>query len=167
MNFYNQYKSTINVIVGVGAVLVGYTAYTNYKRREEEKKALEGAAAAAGELATLAAQGINPSYYDSQYLTLVDQLVQAMNGCGTDEQAVYNVFRQLQNEADIRKLIVLFGIQYYEPCGWTDPIAASIFQVNDHAYGGSLSTFLNYDLSTSEIGEINGILTGKGIHFQF
>lgn len=165
--FYNEYKSTINVVVGVGAVLVGYGVYQNYRKKAEEKKALEGATAAANELADLAGKGITPSYYDSQYLSYVDQIVQAASGCGTDEEAIYNVFRQMQNDADIRKLIVLFGVQYYQPCAWTSPIAYSIWTVNDQAYGGSLGTFLGYDLGSSEIANINAILKGKGIQFQF
>lgn len=166
-NFYNQYKSTINVVVGVGAVLVGYTVYQNYRKKEEEKKAQAGADAAQSELALLANQGINPSYYDSQYLIFADQIVQATSGCGTDEEKVYNVFRQMQNDADIRKLVILFGVQYYQPCAWTSPIAYSIWSVNDQAYGGSLSTFLGYDLGASEIAAINSILATKGINFQF
>lgn len=166
-NFYAKYKTTINVAVAVGAVFVGYSVYQNNKKKAEEAKANAAGQLANSELAALAAQGIVPTYTDSQFMVFVDSLVQAMTGCGTDEDMIYNVFRQMKNDADIRKLIALFGVQYYQPCAWTSPISYAIWQVNDQAYGGGLSTWLSYDLSASAIEDINSILKGKHINYQF
>lgn len=166
-NIYDRYKSTINIAVAVGAVFVGYTVYQRYKKRNEEEKANAAGQLASTELTQLAAQGIHPSYNDSQYQVFVDNLVQAMTGCGTDETAVQNVFRQMRNEADIRKLILQFGVQYYQPCVWTSPISYTVWQVNDQAYGGGLATWLGYDLSAGSIADLNGILKANGINYQF
>ena len=141
--------------------------YQNNKKKDEEAKANAAGQLASTELKQLAAQGITPTYGDSQFAVFVDQLVQAMTGCATDEAAVYNVFRAMKNEADIRKLVTQFGVQYYQPCVWTSPISYAHWQINDQAYGGGLSTWLGYDLTATEVSNINGILKANGINYQF
>ena len=42
-----------------------------------------------------------------------------------------------------------------------------VFAQDFTVFGGSLSEWLNYDLDESEINQINGILTNKGIKHQF
>lgn len=165
--YYERQPGAVKVIAVAGIALLGYSLYRTYKRKQDEKDASQAAQNAASELATLANQGITPSYTDSQYSSFVNVLVQAMTGCGTDEDQVYDVFRKMHNDADIRKLIIAFGVQYYEPCVWTSPVSYAIWQANDHAYGGDLATWLGYDLTTSEIGKINQILAGSGINYQF
>lgn len=174
-SFYDKYyrdqpsiaKGIINVAV-VGAVAyIGWEWYQGYKKKKEEGAANQAAIEAAQELQELAAQGVKPTYANSQYETWAQTLVQAMNGCGTDEEAIFNVFKFLRNDADIRKLISVFGIRYYQPCAWTSPISYAIWQANDQAYGGGLPTWLAYDLSAGDIQGINGILRGNGINYQF
>ena len=165
--YYERQPPAVKIIVVAGLGLLGYSIYRSIKHNQDEKDAAKAAAAAAGELAQLAAQGIHPTYDDSQFYVFINSLVQAMTGCGTDESAIYQVFRQMRNEADIRRLIQLFGVQYYQPCVWTSPVSYSIWQVNDKAYGGDLATWLSYDLSDSEISNINNVLKGNGLTFQF
>jgi hypothetical protein len=165
--YYERQPPAVKVIVAAGVGLLGYSIYQAVKRNKEEKDAAKAAAAAAAELAALAAQGVYPSYGDSQFYVFVNTLVQAMTGCGTDETLIYQVFRQIRNEADIRRLIQLFGVQYYQPCVWTSPVSYTVWQVNDKAYGGDLATWLSYDLGQTEISNINSILKGNGLTFQF
>lgn len=165
--YYERQPPAVKIIVVAGLGLLGYSIYRSIKRDQDERRALEAARAAATELAGLANQGVYPSYNDSQFYVFVDTLMQAMTGCGTDEAMIYQVFRQIKNEADIRRLIQLFGIQYYQPCVWTSWLSYTIWQFNDKAYGGDLGTWLSYDLSQSEINNINSILKGNGVSFQF
>lgn len=165
--YYERQPPAVKVIVAAGVGLLGYSIYQAVKRNKEEKDAAKAAAAAALELAALAAQGVYPSYGDSQFYVFVNTLVQSMTGCGTDESMIYQVFRQIRNEADIRRLIQLFGVQYYQPCVWTSPVSYTVWQVNDKAYGGDLATWLSYDLGQTEISNINSILKGNGLTFQF
>jgi hypothetical protein len=151
----------------VGLGLLGYGIYRAIKKEGDKKEATQGAQAAKTELQQLAAQGIYPSYSLSQYLNYADKLVQAMNGCGTDESLIYSVFNQMKNKADVLQLVASFGLRYYTPCAFSDPISYGIWQFNDKAYGGELATWLSYDLSDGEIENINGILRSKGISYQF
>ena len=173
--FYEKYykdlppktKGYISLAVVAGIGLVGYSIYRGIKRAKELREANKPAEEAQQDLSDLAAQGVYPTLTGSELQVLCDALVQAMDGCGTDENLVYNVFRHLRNDADVLKLIVAFGVRYYQPCMWTSPISYAIWQVNEKAYGGNLATWLNYDLSSGEINTINRILKDTGINFQF
>lgn len=155
------------ILITIAVIGGGYLIYRNMKKNQELNQANQQGTAAAQELAALAAQGITPSMSVSQSEGLCQQLVQAMTGCGTDEDSVYAVFQQMQSKADVLQLVNTFGVRYYQPCVWTSPVSYAIWQANDQAYGGGLSTWLGYDMSTSEIGKINAILTGKGIDYSF
>lgn len=165
--YYERQPTIVKIIVAAGLGLTGWLVYRNYKKKQEERDATKAAQDAAIELGQLANQGITPSYTDSQYHSFVNVLVQAMNGCGTDEDQVYGVFRQMRNDADIRKLLIAFGVQYYQPCEITSPAQYLYWQFNDQAYGGDLGTWLGYDLSDSEIGQVNAILRQNGVNYQF
>jgi len=160
-------KGIRSTLITVGALGLGYILYRQWQKNKEIAKANQASGQADNELSQLLSQGIRPSYDDSQYTVFVDQLVQAMTGCGTDESAIYGVFGYVKNAADIRKLIIAFGVQYYQPCAWTSPISYAQWQLNDHAFGGSLATWLGYDLSSSEIGKINSILASNGVNYSF
>lgn len=165
--YYGQQPGAVKAMIVGGVLVTGYIIYRNIQKNKEKQDALKAASAADAELNALASHGVTPSYSDSQFLSYVNVLVQAMTGCGTDEDAVYGVFRQMKNEADIRKLIVSFGIQYYQPCEVTSPAQYLYWQFNDQAYGGDLGTWLGYDLSDSEISTVNSILRNNGINFSF
>lgn len=175
MSFYAKYykdqptwaKGVIGITVALGTALIGYTIYKRWKARQELKEANRTAESAEKELKDLGSQGVHPTLADSQFLALSEALVEAMNDCGTDEDIVYNVFKQMKNEADIRKLISAFGVRYYRPCAADQPISYLKYQFNDKAFGGGLATWLTYDLAADEIKKINNILTSNGVKFQF
>lgn len=164
---FDKQPPVVKGVVVVGAGLLAWGIYKAVKKEKDRKEATQAAAQAAAELQELLSQGVKPSYPISQFLTYADRLVQAMGGCGTDEQTVYSIFAAMQNDADVLQLITSFGLRYYTPCAVSDPVSYAIWQFNDHAYGGELATWLSYDLSDSEVHKINTILQGKGIKFQF
>jgi hypothetical protein len=174
-SFYEAYikgqpgwaKGIIAVTVTGVVVYAGFTIYKNYKKKQELKDANRTAEAAADELEDLQEQGVHPTMSDSQFLALSESLVEAMNGCGTDNDIVDNVFKQMKNEADIRKLITLFGVRYYRPCAADQPISYTRWMWNEKAFGGGLAVWLTYDLDTDEIKKINTILKSNNIKFQF
>lgn len=160
-------RGLINVVVIGGIAYIGWQWYQAEKKKKDLENANQSGAEADRELQALAAKGIFPNYDNSQYHVFSEALVQAMNGCGTDENVIMNVFRNMGNDADVLMLIKIFGVRFYEPCGWANPIAAAEWRINPEAYGGSLATWLNYDLSASDIGSINNILSQRGIAYRF
>jgi hypothetical protein len=164
--YYERQPAPVKIIAVAGVGLLGYSIWRSIKRQQDEKAANQLANIVEQELVGLAAEGVHPSFQDSQYESLSQAIVQAINGCGTDFDAIKMVFSSLENAADIRKLIQIFGVRYYTPCAITDPISYGIWIFNDKAFGGSLATMLYYDLDTSEQKEINSIMSAKGIDFQ-
>jgi len=160
-------RGIISVVLVLGGAYIGWEVYRNYKKKKDLEEANQAAGLAEQELQQLQQQGVRPTYTTSQFEVWTQTLVQAMTGCGTDEDAIMNVFRALRNDADIRKLVSVFGIRYYQPCAWSSPISYAIWQGNDQAYGGGLPTWLGYDLSSGDIDDINQILSSKGINYQF
>jgi len=169
--YYNglpRWSKGVVAVVGVAAIaLVGYSIYAGSKRRRDLKEASKASEEAKVEISELARSGVNPSYSPSQYEVFSQKLVQAMDSCGTSEESVYSVFRYMKNKADVLSLISAFGVRYYQPCASSNPISYSKWLFNDKAYGGGLATWLEYDLTSSEIKKINDILASNNIQYSF
>lgn len=153
-------------VLGIGTV-TGVTIYKGIKRKKEQKDANTAAIDSQKELVELQKDGIVPTISESQFEGMCQSLVQSMNGCGTDEDMVYDIFKKLNNEADIRKLIAKFGIRYYEPCAADQPISYAKWWWDDKSFGGALPTWLSYDLNAGDKGKVNAILSQKGITYRF
>lgn len=94
----------------------------------------------------IAATGRTVSYSDSQFNSFADILYTAMNGVGTDEEGVAGIMYKMKNDADVLKLIQIFGQKDgYTLAEWI----ASEFSQEDKSF------------------YINGILAKKGISFRF
>jgi hypothetical protein len=68
---------------------------------------------AQGELNQLAQSGVVTTYTPNQFAAFADTLEQAMSGQGTDEDSVSDVFKYMQNKADVLQLIKSFGVRDY------------------------------------------------------
>lgn len=83
------------------------------------------------------------------YYQLANQLYNAFNqhifGWGTDEDAIFNVFNQLNNTSDLLKLISEFGTRD----------------------GKDLPAYMRSELSKREINQVNTILNNKRIQYAF
>lgn len=110
------------------------------KNRFANEQALNQWTTTTGEVALL------PS---SQLTILANRLEQAAKGAGTDEDAIYAVFNQMNNTADIYALIAAYGTRD----------------------GQDLPTMIRSELTDMwpyrEISKVNQILTNKGISYQF
>jgi hypothetical protein len=153
-----------------GVVIVGfviYNIYTKARRDAALKKANVISDKAKEELIALQKKGIIPSFSPTQYESYSMTLAEAMNGCGTTEETVFAVFNGMKNKADILSLIDAFGVRSYTPCAASQPISYTRWLFDNDAFGGTLPTWLEYDLSASEKEKINKILSSKKIDFQF
>lgn len=81
----------------------------------------------------------------AQFNSYASALYSAMKGWGTDEEKIYNVFRQMNTRSDVLQLIKVFGVKD----------------------GDTLTEWLNDDLSASEIEKINNILATNDINYSF
>ena len=79
-----------------------------------------------------------------QLNTFASSLYAAMDGAGTDEDKIYNVFRAMGTRSDVLQLIKTFGVKD----------------------GETLTEWLYGDLSSKEIDKINSILANNNINYQ-
>ena len=160
-------KGIVGVIVVGGVAIIGYTIYTKIRDKVRLQDAMKVSGFAETELKELMKKGIKPTLSKSQIEGMILKLEEAMNGCGTTTDQIYQVFGELNNKADVLALIVAFEVRYYRPCAISSPISYAIWLKNERAYGGNLNSWLSYDLSSSEIQKINSILATKNIDYKF
>lgn len=170
-NFYNELPPWGKGVVATGGVLlvlyIVYNTYRKVKSASDVRDAGQVADAAKKELLALQSKGIRPSYSATQYESFALKLAEAMNGCGTTESSLTQVFSAMKNKADVLALISAFGVRFYQPCAATQPISYARYIFDDKLFGGNLQTWLEYDLSSGEIKKINKLLSEKSIDFQF
>lgn len=108
--------------------------------------------------------GQKPTYLATNYQTFADKIYAA--GCyglfcyGTDEEAMYDVFRQMKNDLDVLLLVKAFGLRE-ERGGICIPIPGT----GECAI--PLGEWLATELSADGIKEINDILKKNGLTFTF
>lgn len=163
-----SWSKGIVAVIGVSAAaFIAYSIYRNIKNRRELVDASRASEQAKQEIDDLKRSGVGASYSKSQYETFAQKLVQAMDSCGTSEDSVYSVFQAMKNKVDVLSLIAAFGVRYYQPCPTTNPVSFLKFQLDNKAFGGGIATWLEYDLTSTEIKKINNILASKGINYTF
>lgn len=174
-SFYEKYyedqpkvtKGIINVIVVGGVAFAAWQIWKAAKKRKEIEAAMAAAQLATNELKELAKRGIYPSYYTSQYELWANQLQEAMAGCGTDEDLILEVMGNMRNDADVLKLIAVFGVRYYRPCAGSQPISYALYLMDSQSFGGGIGEWFGYDLSAGDIADINEVLKDNGVGYRF
>ena len=132
--------------------LIAGGIYVGYKLIQFFTGSSTSILAASNEVKTLTSKGVKPTYPDSNYSQWANAIVSAgFNTLGTDEQAIYAIFRKMMNDLDVAKLIVAFGNQRVEFSLQTAPLGA----------------WLSGELDSSEMAVINKILSDKKIKYQF
>jgi hypothetical protein len=168
---YNELPSWSKGVVAVGGVailaFIVWNAYRKIKDIKSLQEALSVSKDAKEEANILQRKGIKASYSPTQYESFALKLVEAMNGCGTNLDSVKSVFESMKNKTDVLRLIETFGVRYYRPCPATDPVSYARYMYDEKTFGGNIQTWLQYDLSQSEIRSINTILSSKNIDFKF
>ena len=153
-----------NLVIVAIVVLVGLLLYwwRSTRKTEEEKKLLKQFNE---DFITLTEQsGQEPTYLATNYSQFADKIYEA--GCaglfcyGTDEQAIYDVFDNMQNDLDVLLLVKAFGMR--QPRG---TICVPIPGTGECDY--SLSQWLETELESDEFKNINDILSKKSITYRF
>ncbi len=92
----------------------------------------------------------------AQYGLFADRLFSAMDGMGTDEEEIYQVFRAMETYDDVSQLIVAFGTrEITDPRPWYSNKTLT------------LQGALKEELDSNEIKKVNMILAGKNINYIF
>lgn len=107
-NFWFKMSATERFVFMIVAAIV---LYMLYKYVKSLLQSASDAATKKGEIDALKAHGQKASYPDSTYESLANQLFKAMDGAGTEEDKIIEVFRKLKNDIDFVKLDAAFGLR--------------------------------------------------------
>ena len=151
-NFIKEYYKPI-VALGIGATAAYFIGKalkqftTEGRRLETEKKTVENELKES--LKTQPA-----SFPVSQYQSFARIIQIAGFDLGTDEAAIYNVFRSLKNNTDFLQLTE----------AWGKP-TRTIYDFGI-GYKMTLPQFLRWEMDDKEVKKINDILKSKGIKYR-
>jgi hypothetical protein len=99
------------------------------------------------------------SYPDSVYSGWASAIATAVFGAGTDEAAIFDIFRKLKNNTDYLKLIKAWGSPKRQ-------VYPDWFVFYSTGFKMTLPEVLRYDMDAGEIKTINNILANKGIKYR-
>jgi hypothetical protein len=94
------------------------------------------------------------TFPESQYRSFAGTIETAGFDVGTDEDAIYNVFGKLKNNADYLALTQAWGKPNRRVYEWG--IGRDM----------TLAQFIRYEMNDKEVRKINGILSSKGIKYR-
>lgn len=155
------------IILGASVVgVIGWELWKVYKKNQRDHLANQAGPAAAGDIERLEKLGHRRTLSDTQLESMIIAMEEAMNDCGTDEDAIFNNMARLNNDLDFLYLVNRWGVRYYRPCAASQPISYTEWLLDSTSFPGDLPTWFNYDLNQSEIGEVNTILETNGINFR-
>lgn len=151
-------KGTVAVVGTLAIVGGGFFAIRGIKRYIENKQSRDSEKATSGDLKDLNKnQSTAQTFSNSQAQTFASALFSAMDGWGTDEEAIFSVFKNCKNDADVLAIIKAFGQRAN---------TAEILWTFD-TMKGDLSALLRDELDSSDISKINTIFASKNIKFRF
>lgn len=88
--------------------------------------------------------------------SMANKIHAAMDGYGTDEEAIVKAFRSLKNNADFAGLQAAYGVQVISSGRWNP----------EPNFKGNLIASLSTELSDYWVTKINAILKAKGIKYK-
>lgn len=151
-NFLKEYYKPI-VAIGIGGVVAYFVAQVAKKFTAESKRLVDEKKAVESELAQAVKQ--KPlSYPESQYQSMARVIQIAGFDVGTDEAAIYSVFRRLKNNADYLALSQAWGKPTRKVYEWG--IGRDM----------TLQQFIRWEMEQKEIAKINAILKARNIKYS-
>jgi hypothetical protein len=168
-DYYNGLPQWARGIVVVGGLVVGYLAVSAVIKKINKSKtdalAQQEISTASGDLNSVIAGGTNPTLNNSQLEAMSSAIIEASNGCGTDNNMIFNTFSKIKNDADILSFIKVFGLRKKTRCPFTADTMESFW--SNYTTPMSLSAMVNSELDTTEIQKINDGFLAKAMKYQF
>ena len=92
------------------------------------------------------------TYTDAEYTQMADRLYAAMNGPGTDENAVKAVLEMIKNDSDWARLVKAFGLRDSSYNPFDSPCGLEQWIVGDFSSGSSaMNEYVNQPLRNNGV----------------
>lgn len=151
-------KGTVAIAGTLTVILGGYFAVRGINNIVKGKSSRDSSKATKSDLKNLNKnQDTAQTISDSQAEAYASSIFSALNGYGTDEDAIVSVFDKVKNEADVLAISNAFGVREVSSGSWNP----------EPNYKGDLSGALREDLSDYWVNKLNEVLADKGITFRF
>ncbi|MDX1447193.1 hypothetical protein [Lishizhenia sp.] len=152
IKIYKQQPVVVQIVVAIILLVIGWNVY-NWAKAQMKNSAEETQGKV--EIKQLEKQGVTPSYSDSDFDAMADDLEEAMTGPSNTDDAnqVYSVLKKLKNDADFIQLNKAFGLRS-SSWDFINPTATD------------LSTWLR-DESLVDVSVINSQLSFQGLSKRF
>jgi hypothetical protein len=153
-----QEKLAANLVtIAIGGT-VAYIIYKKFILKDEVKRGKEETKNIDSELD--AAKKRKPlSYPLSQYATFCNVIVTATQDAGTDENAIYAVFKKIKSNSDYLQLLKSWG----NPTRQVYPDWIFFYSTG---YKLTLPQLIRFDMDSKEVEKINNILAGNGVTYR-
>lgn len=150
-------KGAIAVVVVYAGYKIGKEILTAPKKAQGGKGARDQEKEEIKEYQALIEAGKKPTLKKSQFNSMANVIFNAMDGYGTDEDAIVRQVKKLKNDADFLALTTAYGIREVSSGKWNP----------EPNYKGTLAGALQNDLSDYWISLLNKHLRSKGVKYRF
>lgn len=145
----------IGILAGVG--FVAYKVIKGINERNKHKGSKKEDNAVNNDLDKLISAGQGPTMSQSQMIGFANQLFQAMDGYGTNEESIISIFNKVKNDADVLGIIKSYGIK---------DLSSGKFNPEPNLKG-TLREHLSAELSQYWMDALNKVMTNKKITTRF
>ena len=145
----------IGILAGVGFVV--YKVVKGVKDSGKTKGSRKEDNAVNNDLDKLITAGKGPTMNQSQMIGFANQLFQAMDGYGTNEESIISIFGKVKNEADVLGIIKSYGIK---------DLSSGRFNPEPNLKG-TLREHLSAELSQYWMDALNKVMAIKKISTRF
>lgn len=112
----------------------------------------------------------NLTYTDVEYHTLANSLEQHFNDTGlsggwygVNQRGVYDIMEKMKSDADIHKLIDVYGVRPAKDISFAGPLFAGLVKEKDYKLPDAMTALL----TNGERRNVNDILEKNGLTFSF
>lgn len=147
----------------IAVAIIGGIGFLIYKVVKVPGKIKEGSGnrqedkAVNKDLDNLITSGKGPTLSKTQITQYANQLQSAMDGYGTDNAKILNIFNNVKNDADVLAIISAYGTRKLSSGTWNP----------EPNFEGTLGGALVNEQSNTEISKLNTLLSKKGIKHRF
>lgn len=129
-------KPIVYTVIALIIIYIIYSKSSDFKARLESKKVIK---AAENEIIENAA-----TFTPSDYKSMADKLFIAMDGIGTDSDAILQTVAGLKTKTDWLKLVEAFGVK--ESTSWASSFTGNLIEWMTDELGGDERARVNFSL---------------------
>lgn len=153
------------IIYGAGALVIGIAAFVIYRKIKQRSAGKYNSGKSytemTDELGSLSIVKSNTTLTNSEATMIAQNILEAMNQWGTDEDAIIDGLLKAQTADDLYLIIQKFGIKPYDGLGLSDTFLSN--QVA--AVMKNLNGWLRSELSGAGLREVKKIYSDLGVPF--